>query len=138
MINGKVRIINHTADVGIEVSGDTIEEIFLNSARGLYEIMGIEYETEEGFLEINLYSNQIEELLVKFLNELIYLVEIRKIGGEIKNLRLTRKDREYLLNITLRVKKIKKRDKEIKAATYHNLKIEKTKEGFKTIVIFDL
>ncbi|MCM8818529.1 MAG: archease [Candidatus Omnitrophica bacterium] len=138
MKKGKIKIINHTADIGIEVYGETIKEIFLNSAKGLYEMMGIENNGSENFLEINLQGNQIEELLVKFLNELIYLVETKKLGGEPENIIIEKKENEYLLKALLRVKNIKKRYKEIKAATYHNLKIEKAKKGFKTTIIFDL
>ncbi len=134
----KIKIINHTADTGIEVYGKNIEELFLNSAMGLYKIMGVEYDEGENFLEIKLEATSLEELLIKFLNELIYLTEIKKIGGNFEKIDIEKNKDRHVLNATLKIRKIKSTEKEIKAATYHNLKIENVKDGFKTTIIFDL
>jgi len=135
MTKRKLRVVNHTADIGIEVYGDTIEDLFLNSAEGLYEITGLQYDGEEKSLEIKIKGDEIEELLVKFLNELIYLMETKNIAGKIEKLTI---EKGYILSAILKVKKIKSIGKEIKAATYHNLKIKKSGDGFKTTIIFDL
>ncbi|MCM8772950.1 MAG: archease [Candidatus Omnitrophica bacterium] len=134
----KIKIINHTADIGIEVFGDTIEELFLNSVKGLYLVSGVKYNGEKGFLEIEIKESVLEDLLVKFLNELIYIMETKKLGGEIEKIHLEKKEDLYILKTKLKVKSIEKIDKEVKAATYHKLKIEKKEDGFLTTIIFDL
>lgn len=137
-MNSKIEIINHTADIGIKVYGKTIEELFLNSAEGLYGITEVKYNGCDDLLKINLKSDNLEELLVKFLNELIYYIETKKIGGDIKKIKIENLKGEYELNAELRIRKIKNIGKEVKSATYHNLKIEKIKGEYKTTIIFDL
>lgn len=134
----KIEIVNHTADVGIKVYGESLEELFKNSTEGLYELIGLKYTTEkEKLINIKLKDEYLENLLVKFLNELIYYVETKKEAGKIEKLEI-KKNNFYNLNAILKMKKIEKIEKEIKAATYHNLKIEKKEKGYTTIVIFDL
>ncbi|MCM8767634.1 MAG: archease [Candidatus Omnitrophica bacterium] len=133
-----IEIINHTADIGIKVYGKTIEELFINSLKGLYKIMGIKLDGTESIVEINIQEEEYENLIVKFLNEIIYYAETKKIAGEIEQLKVERKGNKYNLFIKLIMKKIKSMEKEIKAATYHNLKIEKIADMYKTTIIFDL
>ncbi|MCM8804125.1 MAG: archease [Candidatus Omnitrophica bacterium] len=137
-MESKIEIINHTADIGIKVSGKTIEELFLNSAKGLYEIIDVKYNGYEDLLKINLRGDNLEELLIKFLNELIYYIETKKIGGDIEKVKIENVKGEYELNVELKVKKIENIGKEVKSATYHNLKIEKVKDQYYTVIIFDL
>lgn len=137
-MKNKIEIINHTADIGIKVSGKNIEELFLNSVKGLYKIIEVKYNGYEDLLKINLKSDNLEELLVKFLNELIYYIETKKIGGDIKKIKIENVIGGYELNAELRIRKIKNIGKEVKSATYHNLKVEKVKDGYQTKIIFDL
>ncbi|MGB9677479.1 MAG: archease [Candidatus Ratteibacteria bacterium] len=133
-----IEIINHTADIGITVNGKTVEEIFINSLKGLYKIMGAKSNDKENNIEINLEAEELENLLVKFLNEMIYYMETKKILGEIEEIKIKNENNMYNLFVKLKVKKIEKIEKEIKATTYHNLKIEKMSDGYKTTIIFDL
>ncbi|MCX7917607.1 MAG: archease [bacterium] len=134
----KIKIINHTADIGIEVYGKTIEEIFENSLNGLYRIIGVKSNGYEKEIEINVCADEIEGLLVKFLNELIYYIETQKIAGKIIKIKIDSKENRYNLYAKLKMGKIEKITKEVKATTYHNLKLEKINDGYKTSIIFDL
>jgi len=138
MKNKNIEIINHTADIGITVRGSTLEEVFINSLKGLYKIMGVKSNGKVDFLEISLKSEKIEDLLVKFLNEIIYYMETKKISGEIEKIKIYFKNGEYNLFVKLKMAKIEKIEKEVKAATYHNLNIEKIDDKYKTTIIFDL
>ncbi|MCM8784882.1 MAG: archease [Candidatus Omnitrophica bacterium] len=137
-MNKNIEIINHTADIGVNVYGRTIEELFINSLKGLYEIMRIKLNNIENTVEIRIQEEELENLLVKFLNEMIYYAETKKIFGEIEQLKIERENNKYNLFVKLIMKKIKDIEKEIKAATYHNLKIEKISGKYKTTIIFDL
>ena len=66
----------HTcADVGLAVSGETLEQIFADAASGLMEIMvdpgGVE---EKRKLAFEIEEDSLEELFYSWLSELIYLI----------------------------------------------------------------
>ncbi len=74
-----------------------------------------------------------ESLLVAFLNELLYQAEMGMAAEEI-NLIIT--DRNLEANIKM-LPKIAQQ-KEIKAATFNNLKIIKAKDGLHARIVFDI
>lgn len=137
-MGNKVEIIDHTADIGIKVYGKTIEELFKNSAYGLYKIIEIKYEGEERPFEIKLESEEIEGLLVKFLNELIYYIETKRLGDDIERIEIEKDDKNFKLRAKMNMKNVKSIKKEVKSATYHNLKIEKKGDNYTATIIFDL
>lgn len=137
-MGNKVEIIDHTADIGIKVYGKTIEELFKNSAYGLYKIIEIKYEGEERPVEIKLESDEIEGLLVKFLNELIYYIETKRLGDDIERIEIEKDDKNFKLKAKVNMKNVKSIKKEVKSATYHNLKIEKKGDIYTATIIFDL
>lgn len=137
-MENRVEIIDHTADIGIKVYGKTIEELFKNSAYGLYKIIEIKYEGEERPVEIKLESDEIEGLLIKFLNELIYYIETKRLGDDIEKIEIEKDDKNFKLKAKVNMKNVKSIKKEVKSATYHNLKIEKKGDNYTATIIFDL
>src|SRR5512136_2729241 len=70
----KYDLIDHTADVGIKAYGKTISEAFENAAKGMFDIVTDNSEIESiGQYNIELGSDNLEQLLVDFLSELLYL-----------------------------------------------------------------
>lgn len=68
----KYRLIDHEADIGLEVYGKTMEELFSNAACGVFQfIVDAEKKEAEKGKRIEIEANG--ELLINFLNELIYL-----------------------------------------------------------------
>lgn len=120
----------HTADIGGRVYGGDIQELFVNAVEMLYSLSGVVWHKELGKeLEIEISAGSIEELLVKFLNELIYYMDVKKTGGEIKKLSIEKKGEEYTLYSRIDGKNLSI-GREIKAATYHNLKVKEEKGFF--------
>ena len=72
----KIRYIEHPSDVGFEVYGTTLEELFANAAIACYgfmtDIEEIE-ETEERAMEIE--SEDLYSLMFDWLDELLFLFE---------------------------------------------------------------
>ena len=72
----KIRYIEHPSDVGFEVYGTTLEELFANAAIACYGFMTdveeIE-ETEERAIEIE--SEDLYSLMFDWLDELLFLFE---------------------------------------------------------------
>ncbi|MEN3000918.1 MAG: archease [Armatimonadota bacterium] len=74
---GTFRIVEHTADKGLEVEAATLPELFATAARGLFHLM-IDPDryapTEQSVLE--LHAPDLEMLMVRWLNELVYQFEV--------------------------------------------------------------
>jgi len=150
-------VVEHTADIGIQVYGKTLEELFENSAYGMFsQITDIEKVNPEEKVEVQVEGYDKESLLVNWLNELLYLSTTKKMffsqfkvksifakdaKGELPQ-RTQKKGELPKLLAWIKGQKIDCKKHfchlEIKAATYHNLKIEQNKEGYQTTIIFDV
>ncbi len=135
----KYKILEHTADVGIEAEGRTLKEAFENAASGMLSIM-----IDPGKVKVKeCYSLQVKgrdekELLVAFLSELLYKYEVDDILPKRVNISLLT-DKELRAEVKGEKIDLKKHtiDTQIKAVTYHQLAIEKDKD-WKIRVIFDI
>ena len=133
-------IIDHTADIGIVVHGTDIKQVFANAALGLFSLMAdLDNLKEDTKREIKLSAEDVEVLLIEWLNELIYISEVEHIifkKFEIDELSNTN------LKATCFGEKIKpgqhRLKREIKAATYHMLRINKENGSYKVQIIFDI
>lgn len=68
--------IPHTADWAIRVRGRDLAELFVNAARGMYNLMADTANVQETVsLAVEVEAATIEGLLVAWLNELLYLTE---------------------------------------------------------------
>ncbi len=135
------KLINHTADTGIEVAGHTLEELFVNSARGLYCILlgeKVESRLKKKLPQksnISLDAPDIETLIVEWLNEILFFAVNKnkyfdKIELKISGNALKASLAGGIFEGGFR--------HEVKSTTYHDLKIEKTKKGYRTKIIFDI
>jgi len=134
------RAIDHTADIGLLIKGKNKEQLFAEAARGMFSIVAggrINGKLKVKSLKLEVTGPTLEELLVSFLNELLYLAEKEKVifnrfEVEIKKI----KNRFYLQGRIKENSQVPKR--EVKAATYHNLKVEKKDNFWQTTIIFDV
>ena len=133
-------IFNHTADLGISVRGHSCEDLFKNAGTALLELLIDNKVPEfEKKLEISINGNDLPDLMVKWLSEILYLFEGEKlIVTEI----LVNSISSNNINSTLSVMKFDSQYneilREIKAITYHQIKVEKKKGFWTTRIIFDL
>ena len=135
----KYETFEHTADVGLKIYGKDLKELFINAALGLFSFI-TDLKKAESKTEINiiLKAENQEELLVSWLNELIFQFSARNfIPKEFKILKII--DKEIKAKISGQKLDLSKHKilSEIKAATYHELEIKKTKNGLEAKVIFD-
>lgn len=67
----------HQADIGIRGMGQSLEEAFEQAALAMFDIM---VETQDirpqEVLEVDLHSNDPDELLIDWLSELLYLKDV--------------------------------------------------------------
>ncbi|HOW56370.1 MAG TPA: archease [Smithellaceae bacterium] len=136
----KYKILDHTADIGIEVWGKTKKELFASAALAIFDLMIINGEaekTEEKTIAVT--GNDLQDLLVNFLREILYLFNGK--SWLVKECRIKEMTAHRLVaqvageRFNRRKHEIKK---EIKAVTYHSLSVTKNVRGWKAKVIFDL
>ena len=75
--------------------------------------------------------------MIKFLNELIFYIYGEGKYCDVKNIEI-KKDKGIKLEAEIEKYEIKKFEREVKAATYHNISIENKNGVFTTKIIFDL
>ena len=133
-------VIDHTADIGIAAHGADIREAFSKAALGLFSLItdleGIDEKVER---EVELSALDEEGLLVEWLNELIYIFDVERVA-------FCRFDITDLSNNHLKARcfgeKIEpsrhRLKTEVKAATYHMLKVGRSRNGCEVRVIFDI
>lgn len=117
------RLLEHTADIGILAWGNTPQDVLLQSARGLCEILINSAPRSDGSqLPVKLEFTVLEELLVAWLNELIFLIGTRGfIPQKITIDRLGSERLEATLQGWYPPPAALILKTEIKAATYHQI-----------------
>jgi SHS2 domain-containing protein len=138
-------ILEHTADVGLKANGLTLKELFENAARGMFAIIsGVEDSNDamssmQRRIEIKKEAEELEELLVNWLSELLYIFNKEKIlFSSFKILELNNSGiigDAYGENIDPSHSVLQT---EIKAVTFHGLKIQKNLKDFSCNIIFDV
>lgn len=123
----RFELIEHTADVGIVAYGGSLEEVFANAAYGMFSIITnvnmISQKKSSG--KIRLERSSVEELLVAWLNELLYYVNEKKTLFSKFDIRIEEdilKAKAYGEKLNASKHMIKR---EIKAATYHQLALKR-------------
>ena len=134
------RIVDTTADVGIEAWSEDLKGLFENAARGLFALIA-DVDKVDPVEEINYRSEGIdlEDTLISMLNDLIYLSDAKGIlfkDIEIKN--LSDKCVEFVAKGERYNPEKHGSMTEIKAATYHNIKIAKDGNLYRVRVVFDV
>lgn len=125
----------HTADWELEVWAPTLPVLFEQAARGMYALSGIVLNpTPRKVRQLKLGAFDRESLLVGFLQELLYLGETAGLGFDQFDIRIEDLD----LGAILTGAPILSISKEIKAVTYHNLKIYESERGLEVRIVFDV
>jgi SHS2 domain-containing protein len=135
----RFEIIEHTADIGIAAYGNDLKKAFANAAYGLFSLMVDLKDVGDTLCrEVKVTAETQEDLLVAWLNELLYIFEVENVLfgrfmiDEFTETRLRSKCYGELIDPARH--KIKMG---VKATTYHMLKIER-KNGFRVQVLFDI
>ena len=133
-------ILDHTADMGIIAYGTDMKQLFSNAALALFSLI-TELDSVEEKMDFGLHvkSEGSDNLLVDWLNELIYCFDV-------KHVLVHRCEIESLTTGQLRATchgenfdpAKHKINRGIKAATYHMLRVERSSEGYEAQVILDI
>ena len=136
----KYKLISHTADMGLEIFGKNYKELFTNAALGFSNLItDLKKIKTSKIHKINLKAQNIEELFLNWLRELIFLYSAKQLI--FKKFSFAKLNEKMLKSTVLgeKIDLTKHGIKiDIKAVTYHQFKIEKTRTGLKATVIFDV
>ncbi|MEZ4485708.1 MAG: archease [Syntrophotaleaceae bacterium] len=137
---GTYRLLEHTADMGIEAQAATLDALFVGAARGLLEVLfGQPCLAGEGQrLEVKLEAGDTEELLVAWLGEILFQVEQRRFCPAVFQFdEIGRRHLRGSITGEYQRKELVPL-REVKAVTYHRLKVEQRQDGWKARVYLDL
>ncbi len=139
---GTIETFDHTADVGLRITGESLEDLFATAAGGVFDYIVVNRdEVRETESEtVSLTAPTPGDLLFTWLNELIFRSETQhrlyarfdlKIGNDGQSLEATihgesiDPDRHTL-------------DHEVKAVTYHGLDVHERDGAWLAEVILDI
>ncbi|MDP6113020.1 MAG: archease [Planctomycetota bacterium] len=132
--------LDHTADVGIRVRGQSLEELFEAASFALFDLQvdlsDVKAETE---FEIDASGADLENTIVRWLQRLLALMEIEDIiFSRFELIEVTEQSaRGKVWGEPLDATRHQVKGA-IKAVTYHELEIEETTEGWEAQIIFDV
>lgn len=132
------RFLEHTADIRAECQAASFPELLETAAQALYAVALRETRTDAHVEhEVAIQAESPEEMLVRWLQELIFLMDVEHFVATRFDLHHAAEDR---VAATLRGYEYQPEERatEIKAATYHGMAVRHTNEGIVAEVIFDL
>jgi riboflavin kinase / FMN adenylyltransferase len=136
--SGPIRFeeLPYTADVGLRAYGRDLRDLFVNAAYGMFSLVSeLDGLVATTLHSIDLTANDRELLLLEWLDELLFLHDTTHevlICFDIENLTDTH------LRAHVQGTHLAQLKREIKAVTYHDLKVEQTPEGYTATVVFDI
>ncbi|QDV38233.1 archease [Tautonia plasticadhaerens] len=139
---GTVEHFEHTADVGFRVRAADLADLFRSAAEGLFDYIVVNRgEVREADSEpVALHAGSTEDLLVDWLNELIFRSETTHRLYTRFDLRLA--DDGLGLEATIAGEPIDRDrhvlDHEVKAVTYHEASLRRDGEGWVAELILDI
>jgi SHS2 domain-containing protein len=127
--------VSHTADWSARVWAPDLPTLFKEAARAMNSLSGTVIGTNDRVSRaLEVEGPDPESLLVAFLSELVFYQEQENLTFDDFDLRVA----GQWLKVAMEGAQTESVDKAIKAVTYHNLKIERTTEGFETTIVFDV
>jgi SHS2 domain-containing protein len=128
--------IEHTADLALRVRGRDLSELLRHAAEGMLDLSEAQPKPGESrSIHLDLQAPDDEQLLVVWLEELLYGVEMHEVtyrDFEIQVLDGTR------LVASMQEQPLGSLAMHIKAVTFHDLKIIPTQEGLEATIVFDI
>jgi len=133
-------LVEHTADIGIRCWGPTPDELFREATGALIEVMvGPVCAAGNERLCLELQASCVEELLVTWLNELLFRFEIEGfLPGEITFVQLEEQRLRARLSGARYDPARWPIERQVKAATYHLLQVEHSLDTWRATIYLDL
>ncbi len=132
------KYIEHTADLGVEVVGTTLEDLLINIGTAIFETQITGSLEEKKEITISITAESVEDLFIDWCRELLYHFSVHGFIPKEYDLSLNKMCLKARLSGDVFDEKRHKTKLEIKNPTYHNLQIKKTDAGYQATIIFDV
>jgi len=139
----KYKILEHRADLKMQVFGKDLAELFSNAVLALSDVL--KHNTNHAKADANSANRRVKlkikaadanSLLVDFLNEILTQSQTDRRLYKVSSLKL--RDDKTGLEAELVGCAIDRFDEDIKAATYHDLELKKVDGEWSAIILFDI
>ncbi len=133
-------VFEHTADLGLRIRAADLNTLFAEAGRGLFSLIVSDLESIQPIdsVSLSVTGNEIDYLLFDWLNELLYSFETTQMLLIQFDVQVT----ETGLTATARGEKFDRSrhrsEHEVKAITYHELKVMQDNHEWLVEVIVDI
>jgi SHS2 domain-containing protein len=133
-------LVDHTADIGLRIWGPTAADVFEEAGRGLFSLVCDPLHVGDlETVDLELEAEAMDLLLAAWLNELLYVFETRRlVVSEFEVLDLD----ERRLRARVAGEPLDSRRHVlcggVKAATLHELRLERRDDGWEGFVLLDV
>lgn len=127
--------VEHTADWELLVWAKDVPGLFEQAAKGMMKLAGMVLQNGYRVVkQLEFEEEDLESLLVAFLDELLFYSEVEGLGFEEFEIRLAGRQ----LSVQAKAAPLAELKKEIKAVTYHRLSLEHHGQGYQVSIVFDV
>jgi SHS2 domain-containing protein len=137
-----IEVFDHTADIGVRMTAATLEHLFAEAGRCIASLVieNVDAIELQQAVTIDLKAEDLEGLFVDWLRELIYRFETGHLLLREFSIQLTGGNRRLCAECSGERADWSRHqpDHELKAVTYHQLRVVQTTTGWEATVIFDI
>ena len=127
--------IEHTADWEIKVWAPDLPSLLVSAAQGMYQLSNtVLAEGPRVVRDFEICFDDQESLLVDFLSELLFLGEQQRVAFDDYLFEF----RDQVIKVQVCGAPIDQQAKEIKAVTYHGMKILEKEGSLEVNIVFDV
>jgi SHS2 domain-containing protein len=121
----------HTADLGLRVRAADLDSLFTDAGRGLFSLIVANLDAVRAVEEVSLavVGEELDYLLFDWLNELLYVFESRRLILAEFNVRVSDESVQATAHGEPFDPKRHRPEHEVKAITYHELKVVQQPDG---------
>ena len=134
-----VKLLEHTADMGLALRGPDVETVFRRSLDGLLLLLGLGQGCGDGReLRLQISAPDNASLLVAWLNELLFHIQARQFRPCAITILHIKSGTLSAMITGSSGQDSTTPAREVKAATYHRLRFAKVGGSYRARVYFDL
>jgi SHS2 domain-containing protein len=129
----------HTADVAVEATGATLGATFAAVADGMAAAMCDDVPPGGDRFDLAVTAESREALLLDYLDRLIYERDVRNVLPVDNEATVEGTDETWTVDASARGVPLERLDaREVKAATYSQMAVEPTDDGWRAYVVLDV
>ena len=137
------RFIDHTADVAADLTGRTLGDLFLSAAQALTDTLTELSAVQPAVTQsVTLESDALDDLLVDWLNELLYRFEVQNVLFADGSVTVEDRAGHWHLNAAVAGEPYDPARHPVrvlvKSATYHGLKVTHEQGTWGARIVFDI